>query len=138
MIRYAVFLLFTTLAVDCLACSFVGDFPKAADLIEEYDRILETRDAIFRGEVIRIDGDEATIRVDEVFKGSEHLEETLEYRPFSNCEQFFENVGEIRLFFGFLLREEVQFSIGDGSVPLGNPLYTKLLARLRGKEPKVD
>ena len=130
MSKYATVLLLA-LCSESIACSIVGGFPTAGELVEEFDHIVESRDVIFRGVVKAVGSDSVLIEVAEVFKGDEYLESEFWYRPYTSCEETYKFAGEERLFFGWLLNGSIQFSEGNGSVVANDPLYPELLTLLK-------
>ena len=116
------------------ACSSIDGFPNLDNLAE----LTARKDIVFRGVVseARGAGSSAKIRVLEAFKGPVQIGQVIDYTPFSNCEQSFDQPAEERIFFGWQWQSGYQFSEGDGSIARAHPAYGRVLEQLRASQQR--
>ncbi|MEM7433353.1 MAG: hypothetical protein AAF351_15630 [Pseudomonadota bacterium] len=114
------------------ACSWIGGPPSIEYHVNNFDESFAHNEAIFIGEVIAVDDDGASIRIDEVFKGQEHLDEIFRYPPGTSCDYAFTQPGPKGLFFMGIYSDGVYIDVGKGLVPPESEHYEVLVKRLRG------
>ena len=117
-----------------IACSWATTPPSPADLLEDLDRVFETRDVIFRGYVGKFDEEGVAIDVIETFKGADEPGDSFVYRAITSCDMFYFDTGAEYLFFGSSREGQIHFMIGNGAVRSDHPVFSKLLEQLRDRQ----